>query len=175
LKRYNERRPLTNDEIMKKFMLKYETIFRWMLVVFNKKEIVWDNVRRDFAEENIECYEIRQEEIANSFTDVTKKYWKNQKGITAKFRRTELFKSELFVHRKRQRCFGWENFGNRNGSFAKKALSFVREMILRNAGNQIGGIDWEEALLYSIASNGDFFGKGMMKYNKAQLYKRFLR
>jgi hypothetical protein len=37
IKRYNEREPLTQNQNLNKFMLKYETIFRWMLVEFNKK------------------------------------------------------------------------------------------------------------------------------------------
>jgi hypothetical protein len=56
-----------------------------------------------------------------------------------------------------------------------KVLYFVRETILKRAGNQIGGIEWEEALLYSMGSNGDYFGTGMMKYSEAQLYKNFLK
>jgi hypothetical protein len=65
--------------------------------------------------------------------------------------------------------------GNRCGSFAKKVLCFVMNTILRSAGNQIKGLEWEEALLYSMASNEDYFGTGMMRYSEAQLYKKFLK
>jgi hypothetical protein len=169
MKRYNERKPLTQEEIFNKFVLKYETIFRWMLVAFDRKETFWDNIRRDFMEGKIGCYEVRLEEIINSFTNVTRKYWKNQRGIAARSRRTELFKSSIFVHRKKQIYYAAELFGNRSGTFATKVLYFVRETILRRAGNQIGGIDWEEALLYSMASNGNYFGTGMMRYTEGQL------
>jgi hypothetical protein len=74
IKRYNERKPLTQTQLLDKFMLKCETIFRWLLVAFNKKEIFWDNIRRDHARGELDCYEIRLEEIVNSFTEVTRKY-----------------------------------------------------------------------------------------------------
>jgi hypothetical protein len=175
IKRYSKRKPLFQNEILNKFFLKYETIFRWMLIAFDKRETFWNNIRRDFNEGKIVCYEIRLEEIVNSFTDVTRKYWKNQRGIGARSRRTELFKSDLFTNRKGQRCYGSECFSSHEGTFAKKVLYFVRETIVRRAGEQITGIDWEEALLYSMASNGDYFGTGMMRYNETQLYKKCLK
>jgi hypothetical protein len=140
----------------------------------NKKEAFWDNIKRDHANGQLNCYELRLEEIVNSFTDVTRKYWKNQKGIAARNKRTKLFKSDLFVNRRNQKCYGWETMGNRVGSFAKKILSFVRSKVMSSAGNQIGGIEWEEALLYAMASNGDYFGTGMMTHNEKKLYKKFL-
>jgi hypothetical protein len=148
---------------------------KWLLVAFNKKEIFWENIKRDQAKSELDCYEIRLAEIVNSFTDVTRKYWKNQKGIATRSRRTKLFKSDLFINRRSQKYYGYETFGNQVGSFAKKELSFVRNEMLRSAGNQIGGLDWREALLYPMASNGDYFGTGMMKYNEKQLYKKFMK
>jgi hypothetical protein len=47
--------------------------------------------------------------------------------------------------------------------------------MMRNAGRPIEGIEWEEALLYAMASNGDFFGTGMMKFNEKMLYKNFFK
>jgi hypothetical protein len=35
-------------------------------------------------------------------------------------------------------------------------------------------LDWEEALLYAMASNGDYFGTGMMKFNEKQFYRKLL-
>jgi hypothetical protein len=84
-----------------------------------------------------------------------------------------LFKSEIFKHRRtNNECYGWETFGNREGTFAKKVLYYVREEMLKKAGNRIEGENWEEALLYAIASNGDFFGTGMMNLSEKQLYKK---
>jgi hypothetical protein len=80
--------------------VKYETILFWLLVSFNKKEIFWHNIRRDHAKGKLDCYEIRLEEIVNSYTDVTRKYWKNQRGIAARSRRTKLVKSDLFINRR---------------------------------------------------------------------------
>jgi hypothetical protein len=84
MKRYSERKLLTQNKNLNKFNLKYETIFRWMLVAFNKKEIFCDNIKRDFAKGKMDCYEVRLKEIVNSFTDVTRKYWKNQRGIATR-------------------------------------------------------------------------------------------
>jgi hypothetical protein len=47
--------------------------------------------------------------------------------------------------------------------------------MLRGAGIGIEGMKWEEALLYAMASNGDFFGTEMMKFNEKMLYKNFLK
>jgi hypothetical protein len=111
----------------------------------------------------------------NSFTDVTRKYWKNQKGVSARSRRTKLFQSEIFKNRGSCKIFGYECFGNKEGRFAKKVLYMVRNKIIRSAGRQIDGLEWEETLLYAMASNGDYFGTGMMKFNEKILYKNFLK
>jgi hypothetical protein len=104
-----------------------------MLVGYNKREAFWENIRRDAVKEVLDCYEIRLEEIVNSFTDVTRKYWKNQRGIAARSRRTMLFKSDIFKHRRSAQSAGWETFGHREGSFAKKVLYYVRSQMLRGA------------------------------------------
>jgi hypothetical protein len=54
-------------------------------------------------------------------------------------------------------------------------LYYVREEMLRGVEYRIQGMKREEALLYAIASNGDFFGTGMMKFSKKMLYKNFLK
>jgi hypothetical protein len=81
------------------------------------------------------------EEIVNSFTDVTRKFWKNQRGISARNRRTKLFQLEIFKNRGSSSTFGFEAFGNRKGTFAKKVLYHVRDRMLRSSGNQIGGME----------------------------------
>jgi hypothetical protein len=144
-------------------------------VEFNKKEIFWENNRRDHANGNLDCYEGRLEEIVNSCTYISRKYWKNQKGIAPRSRRTQLFLANIFRYRKSQKCDGSEIFGNRQGSFAMKVLSYVRNPIISQAGNQIEGRDWEEALIYAMARNGDFFGTAMMKFNEKQIYKKFFK
>jgi hypothetical protein len=47
--------------------------------------------------------------------------------------------------------------------------------MLRSTEYQIGGIEWEETLLYEMANNGDYFGTGMMKFNEKKQYKNFLK
>jgi hypothetical protein len=145
-----------------------------MLVGFNKKEVFWENIKRDWARGELDCYEIRLEEFMNPFTNVTRKYWKNQRSISARSRRTKLFQSEIFKKRRSSATFGYKAFGNRKGTFTKKVLYMVRSKMLRNAGYQISGVEWEETLLYAMASNGDYFGTGMMKFNEKMLYKNFL-
>jgi hypothetical protein len=175
IERFKRREPLTQEKLLEKFIMKYETIFKWMLVGVNKREAFWENIKRDASRGVLNCYEIRLEEIVNSFTDVTKKYWKNQRGIAARSKRTLLFRSDIFKHRRSEQSYGWETFGTNEGSFSKKVLFYIRSEILGGVGNRIEREKWEEALLYAIASNGDFFGTGMMKYNEKMLYKNFIK
>jgi hypothetical protein len=146
-----------------------------MLVGYNKKELFWENIKRDAARGVLDCYEVRLEEIVNSFTNVTKKYWKNQRGIAARKHRTELFESEIFRNRRTEQSYGWETFGTNEGLFGKKVLFYVRSEMLKGAGKCIKGVNWEEDLIYIIARNGDFFGTGMMKFNEKMLYKKFIK
>jgi hypothetical protein len=146
-----------------------------LLVGVNKREAFWETIRRDASRNMLDCYDIRLEEIVNSFTNVTKKYWKNQRGIAARKKRTMRFKSDIFRNRRTEKSFGWEKFGAREGSFAKKVLYYVREEMLRGAGNRLEGEKWEETLLYAIASNGDFFGTGIMGLSEKKLYKKFFK
>jgi hypothetical protein len=128
-------------------------------VAYSKRDIFWENIKRDHANGMLGCYEVRLEEIINSCTDTTRKYWKswrNQRGIAARRKRTELFKLQIFRHRRTEKCHGYEAFGNRKGTFPKRVLCESRNRIIRSAGNQIGGLEWEETLLYAMASNGDY-------------------
>jgi hypothetical protein len=42
-------------------------------------------------------------------------------------------------------------------------------------GMRLEGREWEETLLYVMASNNDLFGMSMMRYNKKQLLRKFLK
>jgi hypothetical protein len=37
------------DWLLEKFITKYETIFKWMLIGYNKKGAFWENIRRHGA------------------------------------------------------------------------------------------------------------------------------
>jgi hypothetical protein len=115
------------------------------------------------------------EEIVNSFTNITRKFWKNQRRISARNRRTKLFRSEIFKNRGSSSTSGYEAFGNRKGSFAMKVLYQVRCTMLRSANYRIEGIEWEETLLYAMASNGHYFGTDMIEFNEKSLYKKFIK
>jgi hypothetical protein len=43
-----------------------------------------------------------------------------------------------------------------------------------NLGYRFEGIEFEEKLLYCMASNSDLFGTEMTRYSENQLYKNFL-
>jgi hypothetical protein len=47
-------------------MIKFETVFRWLLVEFNRKELFLENIKRDHADGKVDCYEGMLEEIVNS-------------------------------------------------------------------------------------------------------------
>jgi hypothetical protein len=176
IKRFKLRKPLSQKELYEKFCTKYETIFKWLLVGTNKREAFWDVLKRDASKNLLNCYEIRLEEIVESFTGSSKKYWKNQKGIAARKKRTALFKSDIFKNRRSNgECYGWETFGNREGSFAKKVHFYVRHLMMTRTGDRLEGVNWEDALLYTIAINGDFFGTGMMALSEKQCTESFVK
>jgi hypothetical protein len=141
-----------------------------------QKRSFWDVLKRDASKNLLDCYEIRLEEIVESFTGSTKRFWRHQKGIAARKKRTMLFESDIFRNRRNNgECYGWETLGCREGTCAKKVHYFVREQLLKKAGYRIEGVEWEETLLYAIASNGDFFGTGMMALSEKQLYRKFCK
>jgi hypothetical protein len=45
----------------------------------------------------------------------------------------------------------------------------------KSIGIRLEGREWEETLLYAMASNSDLFGMAMMRYNEKQLLKKFLK
>jgi hypothetical protein len=109
----------------------------------------------------LDGFETRLEEIVNTCTNITREYWKNQKGISARLRRTELFQSQICRNRRKAKNLGQENFGFREGNFKFKVLFFLRSRITMHLGYQFDGREWKEALLYSMVSNSDLFGTGI--------------
>jgi hypothetical protein len=89
--------------------MKYETVFNWLCVAFNKKETFWKQLERDYKRGALDCYEARLEEIINKCTSATRKYWKNQIGIASRKKRTKLFQSDIF--KERRKCSVCDNFG----------------------------------------------------------------
>jgi hypothetical protein len=60
----------------------------------------WENLKRDYTNSKLNCYETRLEEIINCWTETNKKYWKTQCTISPRRKRTVLFRSEIFKWRK---------------------------------------------------------------------------
>jgi hypothetical protein len=52
------------------------------------------------------------------------------------------------------------------GNFKNKVMGNVRRMIISNLGLRFEGREWEETLLYAMASNSDMFGTAMKRYNE---------
>jgi hypothetical protein len=44
MEKYHSRYPLTMEKLLEKFIHKYETIFNWLCVSFDKREISWKNL-----------------------------------------------------------------------------------------------------------------------------------
>jgi hypothetical protein len=120
----------------------------------------------------LDCYETRLEEIVRSCTSSNRKYWKTQRTIFSRKRRTELFQGSIFKRRKKDGVYN--NFGPKHRSFADKALYELREKLIRNLGYRFESREWEETLLNVMVSNSDLFGTAMMRYHEKQLYKKFL-
>jgi hypothetical protein len=51
----------------------------------------------------------------------------------------------------------------------------LRQETISRLGPLIDGIEFEEKLLYNMASNSEPFGKAMTRYNEKQLYKKILK
>jgi hypothetical protein len=94
---------------------------------------------------------------------MSRKYWKMQKSIASRRRRTELFQSSIF--KKRRSDDRRSNFGYMKGSFCHKVLYEVKQRIINNLGCRFENREWEETLLYAMASNSDLFGTVMMRYH----------
>jgi hypothetical protein len=99
--RYNSRTPLTRKELFKKFRVKYETVFNWPCVSFDKREVFWKMLKNDYDNNVFDtCFEVRLDEIVCCCTSIEKKYWKTQKSISARKKRTKLFISDIFQRRR---------------------------------------------------------------------------
>jgi hypothetical protein len=160
--------PISNEDFYKKVRLKYETIFNWLCISFNGKEQFWRQLEQDYQRNVLDCYEVRLEEIINKWTSTDRKYWRTQKGISSRRKRTQLFQSEIFKYRRKEANKFY-------GGFKITVLRAIREIIFIQLTNKYGTREFEEMLLYSMAANCDMFGTGMMRFSEKQLYKKFLK
>jgi hypothetical protein len=111
LKKYNERRPLIKEGVYKWYIDKYNTILNWLCVSYNGKEIFWQNTKRYYIEDKLDCYETRLEKIINTCTRITSKYWGTQRNISDRKNGIKLFEEKIFKNRKtefqdKKNCFG---------------------------------------------------------------------
>jgi hypothetical protein len=60
------------------------------------------------------------------------------------------------------------------GDFKHKVLDEVRRNIILNLGHRFKCREWEETLLYSMASFSDLFGTATTRFNEKQFVKKFL-
>jgi hypothetical protein len=135
-KRYKSREPITRKKLFEKFKLKYETAFNWLCVSFDKREVFWKMLENDFKNDVFDtCFEVRLDEIVCRCTDISRKYWKTQKTISSRKRRTQLFLSDIFIDRKS--CSKWNHIGS--GNFRNEVMDDVRRKIIRNLGWRFEG------------------------------------
>jgi hypothetical protein len=52
--------------------------------------LFWENFQRDYEDEKLDCYEARLEEIVNSCTSVTRKYWKTQRSVSSREKKNRI-------------------------------------------------------------------------------------
>jgi hypothetical protein len=57
--RFENRTPQSQNDLLEKFYLKYQTIFKWLMVGMNKREAFWNIIKRDASRDMLHCYEIR--------------------------------------------------------------------------------------------------------------------
>jgi hypothetical protein len=108
--RYNSRLSITRKELFEKFKVKYETVFNWLCVSFDRRETFWKILKNDYENNVIDtCFEVRLDEIVCSCISIEEKYWKIQKSISLRKKRTKLFLSEIFKNRRT--CDKWINLG----------------------------------------------------------------
>jgi hypothetical protein len=85
------RYPLMNRQKYQRYVEKYKTILSWLCVAFNRKEKLWEILKRDYENNTLDCNEVRHEEIVNTCTSNDRKYWRTQCTIATRRKRTELF------------------------------------------------------------------------------------
>jgi hypothetical protein len=116
---------------------------------------------------------VRLEEIINTCTSTTRRYWRTQRNVAARRKRTQLFEGKLF--KDRHTSFKKTDiFMRKDDKFNSVILAELREEIQMFLGNRFQGIEFEEKVLYAMASNCGMFGSGMFRYNEKQLFKKFL-
>jgi hypothetical protein len=150
--------PVSNEEFFKKVRLKYEVVFNWLCISFNGKEPFWKQLEQDYKKGVLDCYEVRLWEIVKSWTSIDRKYWRTQKGISSRRKRTQLFQSQIFKDRRQEAKKYY-------GGFKITVLRRIRELIFSYRTSYYGTREFEEMLLYSMAANCDMFGTGMMRFN----------
>jgi hypothetical protein len=94
----------------------------------------WQNLKRDYENNALDCYEARLEEIVFTNSSIDRKYWKTQKGIASRRKRTELFRSNIFDERRQKHVAMNVNFRyikSRFGSFNHRVLYQVRQDLIR--------------------------------------------
>jgi hypothetical protein len=90
------------NKLFKKFKIKYETVFNWLSVLFDKREVFCKMRENDFKNDIFNtCFEIRLDEIVCRCMDISRKYGKTPKTISSRKRRTQLFLSDIFKDRKK--------------------------------------------------------------------------
>jgi hypothetical protein len=125
--RFNKRLPHTRKELFERFKVKYETVFNWLCVSFDKREVFWKMLRNDFDNYVIDtCFEVRLDEIVCGCTSVERKYWRTQKSISSRKKRTKLFSSEILKNQRT--CEKWTNLGV--DDFKHREFDEVRRRIL---------------------------------------------
>jgi hypothetical protein len=76
-KKYNHRRRLSKKENYQMFKRKYRTVLNWLSVSYKEKELFWQNLKRDYENDKLDCYESRLEEIVNTCKSITREYCKH--------------------------------------------------------------------------------------------------
>jgi hypothetical protein len=170
--RYGRRRPLTREDLYKRYMEKFRTVLNWFCVSYNGKEMFWQNIKRDFENDKLDCYKVRPEEIINTCTSTTRKYCRTQRNVDARRKRTQLFESKLF----KDRYSSFKKTGRfigKDDKFNNVVLAELRKEIQMGLGYRFINIEFEEKVLHAMASNCDMFGSGIFRYNEKQLYNLF--
>jgi hypothetical protein len=162
--RYNRRIPPTNKSIYYGYIEKYEVILKWLRVSFNKKERFLENLKRDYENNKLDCYETRLEEIFNICTSTERKYWKTQCTISSRRHRTNLFESRMFKHRNDKDKGYCDNFGFEQKSFKHRVLYDLRQKLIFMLGHKFEVVEYEGEMLNSMASNSEWFGSAMFRY-----------
>jgi hypothetical protein len=73
-----------------------QKVLNCLCISFNDKEEFWQNIKRDYDSDKLNCYEVRPEEIVSTYTDIDRKVWRNQKSIASRRKITQLFEGEIF-------------------------------------------------------------------------------